>query len=177
MASNRDGLDETRYQQIAWNFYEKQEKFKAVKKKFEQLKEEFEQEMEGYLGSKKSAKFDGLVDDSSVLTIKKSEKTSIEWFPDKLKKRVTKPIARQVIKKRYTIRDMKGLSKYLQSCGVDPDEFRKYLDVEESVDQDAINRLSEVGKITVHNIAGCYMVKCSKPYFTVKVKKDDGYGE
>ena len=112
-----------------------------------------------------------------VLNVSMVERTNIKWFAEKLEKRVTKPIARQVIKKNYTIRDMKGLSKYLASCGVDQNEFKKYIEVEKTVDQQEVERLSEVGKISVKNISGCYMVECQKPYFKLSVKKVDGDGE
>ena len=167
---------------IAWEFYQKTEKMKQLEQKYQQAKQEFEQQMEDLFDQQgaKRMQFGGsnpLNEDGTeeVLCVSKVERTSIDWFPDKLEKRVTKPIAKQVIKKKYTIRDMKGLSKYLASCGVDPNEFRKYIDVEKSVDQQAVDRLSNVGKIGVKNISGCYMVRTHKPYFKLSIKKVDGY--
>ena len=82
-----------------------------------------------------------------------------------------------VFKKRYEITDFVGLVKYLKACGVDPNVFKMYVTSEESVDVDALDKLSDQGKIGVNNIAGCYFVKCQKPYFTVTVKRGKGNGE
>lgn len=167
----------SRYQQSAWNFYRKKKKYESVKKQYEALKEQFETEMLECFdeAGKKRITFSGdsMAEDDEVLTVNKVEKTSIEWFPDKLDKRVTRPIARQIIKKKYTIADMNGLSEYLKSCGVDPKRFASYLSIEKTVDQGMVDQLGKLGKLSVNNISGCYIVKCQKPYFTISVKKDN----
>lgn len=179
MAKQRQ-IDDGPYNELAWSFFQKTQKLKQIQKKFEQAKSEFEEQMEdlfGRNGVKRMSFGGGLIDNEDgtqeVLNISMVERTSIKWFPDKLEKRVTKPIARQVIKKKYTIRDMRGLSRYLASCGVDQDEFKKYIDVDKSVDQDALEQLADIGKVSVKNISGCYMVECQKPYFKLSTKKVD----
>lgn len=169
--------NEKQCRQLVYKQYCKQEEYKKYKKQFEEDKEECETQVLNYLGSvgKKRLSFGvknnaGVVED--VITATMVEATKIVWYPDKLKKRIPKPIARQVIKKKYQIADMKGLSEYLKECGVDPQTFAKYLSIEEEVDQDAIERLGELGKITPKNISGCYIVQCSKPYLKLTKKKE-----
>lgn len=171
-----------RYQQSAWNYFLKKQKFEKVKKQYEALKDQFETDMlelTDALG-KRVVRFesDNINEvDGGVLTIRKVEKTSIEWDADKLERKLSKKVAKKVIKKQYKIANMSGLTEYLKSCGVDPKVFKKYLSIEKTVDVKAIDQLGDVGEISVQQISGCYIVKCHKPYFTLSVKKDDGNGE
>lgn len=163
--------------QLVYEQYCKQERFKQQEAQFKKDKSEFELAMTEYMGAvgKKKLTFDvsGFTNaPSQLLTITMVEKTKIVWFAEKLKKRITKPIAKQVFKKQYQIVDMKGLAKYLKECGVNPKVFARYLSVTEEVDSAAIDRLSELGKITPKNISGCYIVQCSAPYFKLSMKKE-----
>lgn len=160
----------------AWEFFHQKEEFDQTKKEFEEAKKQFEEIMLEYMKGK-SATFesDGFTD--GQLVVKKVEKTSIEWDAEKLEKRVEKSVAKQVIKKQYRITDMQGLIQYLRSCGVDPKIFKKFLLVDKTVDEKAVDRLGDTGELTVKQISGCYLVKSQKPYFTTSVKKDDGDGE
>lgn len=170
-----------RYQQSAWNYYHKKQKFEKVKKQYEEAKAQFEIEMSEVTDAlgKKSVKFDsdGLVSEGECLTVRKVEGTSIEWYPEKLEKRIPKSVAKKVIKKKYWISNMKGLTEYLKSCGVDPKEFKKFLTIEREVDVKAVDQLGNVGELTAKQISGCYIVKCHKPYFTMSVKKESDDGE
>lgn len=170
-----------RYQQSAWNYYRKKQKFEKVKKQYEELKEQFETEMlelTEALGKKRVLfDSDNLVDGNELLSVRKVEKTSIEWDADKLERKLPKSVAKKVIKKKYSIANMLGLIEYLKSCGVDPKVFKKYLNIERTVDVKAVEQLGNVGEISVQQISGCYIVKCHKPYFTLSVKKDDDDGE
>lgn len=174
-------IDDTkRYQQLAWEFYHKQQKLKSIQKKFDELKREFEEEMECLFRSENvkrmQFKSDEL-DSSGTLSVKMVERTSIEWDAKKLEKRVPREVAKKVIRKQYYITDMNGLVRYLKSCGVDPNIFKMYLRIEKSVDQNEVDRLGELGQISVRAISGCYIVKCQKPYFTLSVKKGNDDGE
>lgn len=174
-------IDDTkRYQQLAWEFYHKQQKLKGIQKKFDELKREFEEEMECLFRSRgaRRMKFESdELDGSDTLSVKMVERTSIEWDAEKLEKRVPRGVAKKVIRKQYAIADMNGLVRYLKSCGVDPNIFKRFLRVEKSVDQEAVDRLGELGQISVRAISGCYIVKCQKPYFTLSVKKGNDDGE
>lgn len=169
-----------RYQQSAWNYYLKEQKFKKVKKQYEELKTQFEADMlelTDALGKKRVLFDSETVNGDETLSVRKVEKTSIEWDADKLERKLPKSVAKKVIKKKYSIADMRGLTEYLKSCGVDPKVFKKYLAIEKTVDVKAVDQLGNVGEISVQQISGCYIVKCHKPYFTLSVKKDNDDGE
>lgn len=114
--------------------------------------------------------------DEDKVSVTRVEKTTLEWFPEKLEKRVPKKVLNQVVKKRYTVNDMQGLVAYLKTCGVDPAVFRRYLTIEKTVDVAAIDRLNQIGEIEVNHISGCYVVHSQKPYLKMTVRKGEGCG-
>lgn len=163
---------------LAWQLYNKQQELKAIQAEVSDIKSEFEPMMEAYCSDAKAKRVvfcsSGHTEDDGELVVRMVERTSIEWNADKLEQRVSKKVAKQVIKKRYTIDNMKGLVEYLKTCGVDPTVFKKFIRAEKTVDQEEVDRLSELGMISVRHISGCYYVKCQKPYFTLSVKKGGG---
>jgi hypothetical protein len=170
-----------RYQQSAWSYFHKKQKFDGVKKQFDEDKDRFETDMLELMDALKKNRvvFEPETPissgtESGKLTVAKVEKTSIEWDADKLERRLPKSVAKKVIRKKYCIADMQGLTAYLKSCGVDPKVFKTFLAIERTVDMKAIDQLGNVGELSVRQISGCYIVKCHKPYFTLSVKKDDG---
>ena len=155
-------------------YAEKKQKFDKASKQFETYKAEFEDAMEDcfeheLVGNRKNIVVD--LDDGKVVTITRAVRTTIEWFADKLKAHVTKEVYSQCVKKHYEITDMKGLTKYVKSCGVDSNVFKQFIAVEEMIDTDAIDRASERGLLETRDIRGCYLVHCSKPYYTVRIKE------
>lgn len=178
----RSNNESPEFQRIASNvrsFFKRHEKFEAIKAQYEELRAEFNSDMDAYYDkflaeNRKNAKFEDTNGDELIIT--RVAPTKIEWFPDKLRKRVTKPIWKQLVQKHYEIKDMPGLVRYLKSCGVDPNIFKMYIEVTETVDEKAIERLGDLGKLTPHNIAGCYLVKSSKPYYRLKRKSPDEQG-
>lgn len=154
-------------------FAEKKRRYDKATKQFGEYKAEFEEAMEECFehelaGTRKNITVD--VDGKSI-TVTRVAKTTIEWFADKLRQHVMKEVFSQCVKKRYEISDMKGLTRYLKSCGVDPKIFKQFISVEEVIDPDAIDRVSERGLLETRDIRGCYLVHCSKPYYQIRVKK------
>ena len=183
MAMKTKRIDSGKYNAFAWSFYKEYKELQQMQKEVNELKSEFESEMERLFAQNevKAMKFGGRPVSregvEQVLNVKMVERTSIVWDAEKLEKRVTKPIARQVIKKEYSIQNMKGLTQYLSSCGVDPEIFKKFIVVTKTVDEAEVERLGDLGKLSVKDISGCYIVKCQKPYFTLSVKKEECDGK
>ena len=178
MQQTRRSNHEAKCGRLAWSYHNAQQDLKAQQAEMDRIKQELDPMLEEYFddsGSKVVA-FSSLSGDDR-LVVRKVERTTIEWDAAKLEKRVPKDVARRVIKKHYHIDNMPGLIEYLKYCGVDPNIFKQYIRAEKYVDQKEVDRLSELGMISVRNISGCYRVKCQKPYFTFKVKKGDGDGE
>lgn len=166
----------SRYGKAIWDYYNKTQKFKAVKTKFESIKAAFDDSMDMLFDGRHYRSI--TVTSHSVadgepkqIKVSKVERTSIKWDVDKLRKRFPKHIFKQMVKKEYRIVGMPQLVEYLKSCGVDPNVFKQFIVADETVDQDAIDRLGDLGVITSKQISGCYVVECAKPYYTVKVVK------
>lgn len=101
------------------------------------------------------------------LNVTRVRTKKIVWFLDKLKKKLDRPTYNSVVNKTYTVNDMHGLIEYLKSCGVDPKKFKKFIDVEEIVNEKEINRLYDTGKIKQSDVKGCYEVDMGDPYIRI----------
>lgn len=88
----------------------------------------------------------------------------VTWLLDKLKQKLEKDIYKDVVDKTYTINDIQGLIKYLKSCGVDPKKFKKFIDVDETLNETKLNTYYETGALKKSDIEGCYDVKMGEPY-------------
>lgn len=91
----------------------------------------------------------------------------ITWILDKLKQKLNKDTYKDLVDKTYTISDMQGLIKYLKSCGVDPKKFKKYIEVEEQLNEIKLNTYYETGALDKKDIEGCYTVKMGEPYIKI----------
>lgn len=157
-------------------FFEKQEKFKDIEKKFKKLKSDLNEELEDYFqntDTKSGESFTNYEFETDKCIAKRVQATSIVFDVDKLEKalkKIDRQIANAVIVKKCEIYDVEGFIAYLKELGADPKIFKSFLTVQKSVDKDELNRLSELGKITVDKISGCYSVQKKNPYYTVKRK-------
>lgn len=98
------------------------------------------------------------------LNVTRIRTKKITWMLDKLKQKLGKDIYSEVVDKTYTVNDMYGLIKYLKSCGVDPKKFKKFIDVDETLNEAKLNTYYETGALKKEDIEGCYGVKMGEPY-------------
>lgn len=95
----------------------------------------------------------------------------IFWFVEKLKEKLDKKTYSEIVDKTYTINDIEGLTKYLKSCGVDAKKFKKFIEVNEEVDETKLNNLYDRGEIKKKQIEDCYEVKLGEPYIRITEQK------
>lgn len=98
------------------------------------------------------------------LNVTRIRTKKVTWLLDKLKQRLGKDIYKDVVDKTYTVNDMYGLIKYLKKCGVDPRKFKKFIDVDETLNETKLNTYYETGALKKSDIEGCYDVKVGEPY-------------
>ena len=95
------------------SFFKRYEKFKTIEEQYKELQSEFNENMDSYFdrlaANRKTAKFEDTNGD--VLSVTRVAPTKIEWIPEKLRARVTKPIWKQLVKKHYEVINMPGLIK------------------------------------------------------------------
>lgn len=159
-------------------FFYLQNELKEKQKQFDETKKEFYEKMEKFFEEndvEKSTVFTSKsLKDEDDLTVTRTQKSSITFYPEKVKKALGKELSKQVIESRYEIIDFDGLVSYLKECGVDPKIFKTFLNVEKKVNEKELDKLDELGKIDIKQLKGCYTVKNQKPYFTVKRGKNNG---
>lgn len=106
-----------------------------------------------------------------TLKVTRVRTKKVIWVLENLKQKLGKELSKEVINKTYTINDMKGLTKYLQQCGVDPKKFKKFIDVEETVNEKKLDNYYQTGQLLkkgIKNLDGCYEVKLGEPYIKFK---------
>lgn len=107
------------------------------------------------------------------LKVTKVRTKKIIWNIEKLKQKLSKDKQKQVVNKAYIIDDFEGLVNYLKTCGVNPKKFKKFISVDETINEVELNRLYEVGKIKKSEIDGCYDLKLGEPYIRITEQKHD----
>ena len=154
------------------NFLIEQTVLKSMKENFEDVKEQFYKDMDKYfesqeLGDNSSAVFEYPMLGESALKVTRIQRASVDFKPDQLERVLPKEVAKKVIVKKYEINNMQSLISYLKKCNVDPQIFKSFLSVSKTVDTKEMDKLEELGKISIEQIKGCYTVKKSNPYYTV----------
>lgn len=165
------------YKKTILEFFESQKRFKQEQSRHEELKTRFYSDMEELFESEhieKTFSFDIPSFIEGTLEVNRVQKSTVAFDAGKLEKVLDKELCKDVIQKRYEIIDMFGLIAYLKECGVDPKIFKSFLSVTKTVDVKELERLEELGKVSLEQLSGCYTIKSHKPYFTVGCKKRNG---
>lgn len=101
------------------------------------------------------------------LRVTRVRKRSVIWDTEKLRKKLTKEQRKKAVQKSYGINNMEGLTKYLKSCGVNPKKFKTFIEVEETVDEKAVEQMYETGELSREDLDGCYRVEIGEPYMRI----------
>lgn len=160
--------------EIVRNFYNKQREFSDIKKAFDQFKKSFEEEMELVFAESKTDSVSFSVGSDykdELFVVKKRCRTYIKWNFKKLAKNLGNKLFKQVVNKKYIVNDMLGLIEYLKSCNVDPNIFKKYIDVEYSLNEAELDNLESLGKVKAEQLEGCFNLSFSKPWYSVEKKE------
>lgn len=133
----------------------------------------FEQQEKNLKGNSVSFETDGFGEVSQTVTATQITKISVIWDIPVLKRVLGKKLAKKCVSKKYEIVDFPGMVEYLKSLGAKPDEFSKFLNVVESVNDKQLDKLNDLGVIALDDMRECYTVKKSTPYFKITVKSGE----
>ena len=160
-------------------------RFETAVKRYVKSKQDFEAEKQAFTKAaeiffylKGDTKHTIQTGDDTFLLVSKIQKARISWNISKLRSVLGKEISKQVIDKKYIIVNMQGLIEYLKSCGVDPQKFKSFINVEETVNVKELEQMEQLGKVNGEDLKSCYSVKLQDPYYSVRSGKTmDGKAE
>lgn len=101
------------------------------------------------------------------LHVTRVRRKKVMWKLEEMKKKLPKEKYKAIVTKTYTVTDMEGLIKYLKQCGVDPKKFKKFISVEQAVNEKSLDMLYETGILREKELSGCYDVQMSDPYIKI----------
>ncbi len=171
----RDKLEKYIIERIKF-YNETKRSFEAAKRSFDDEKFEFKSEMDKY--------FDSLADEDGKIVVQMRDETmsfsklicqrisqvSVEFHIPKLKKILTKKQQKSVIRKHYQVNNWPGLLNLLKESGVEWEEFLKYVNITESVDTAALEKLVELGDVDKELVIDCSNSKIKTEYYKVTEK-------
>lgn len=99
---------------------------------------------------------------NTTLVARRIDRVTIDYIPEKLKENLSPEVFNEIALKTYTINDMQGLTALLKKAGVNPKEFKQFVDVSIEIDKQALKRLYEDGEITKADLKDCYTAKVVK---------------
>lgn len=177
----KDSQKESSWAEIVADYSLHQSAFKTLSKEFDHKKSEFYKQMD-QMFSETEARVDCNTrkleyvkksGESYILSVSRIQSSKIIFDAEKLESKVPKAISKKVILKKYTINNFSNLVEYLKSCNVDPQKFKQFLDIEKSVDEKALEQVSELGLIEEEQIKDCYSVSKNTPYYKVSIKRKE----
>ena len=107
-------------------------------------------------------------DDGKIVAAKRS-RVNIQYYPDKLRKKLPKKLFNEVTNRNYRVTDIEGLIELLKAAGIKQNDFKKYIDVDITIKQDELKQLFEVGDVALDDLKGCYEANVSK-YIDIRKK-------
>lgn len=157
---------EKRIQKAVIELEELNMQFKSEEEKYKKRKNELQDLIKGYTDKHNVEEF-GFNFGNTFKKIRPVITKKITWDIKKLSDKLDKEIFNEVVKKKYTINNMDDLIKYLKSCGVNAKKFKKFIDVEESVDNKKIDELGQLGEIDIEQLSGCYELQANFSYVKI----------
>lgn len=157
-------------------YWESKRTFEATQRSFNEEKFDFKNEMDKYfdLVSDDDNKF--MVDlRTEIKGIKKVicqrvSQVEVKFDVNKLKDVLDKKQQKKVLKKHYQVNNWPGLLNLLKESGVEWKEFLKYVDVSETVDEAALEKLVELGEVDTDEIIDCSESRIKTQYYKLTEK-------
>ena len=171
-------------EEVVANFYDLQQQKKLDDKAFNDDKKQFYENMEGYFkkhckGSNKARFTIGFDNENSTIAnggeyvVTEIRRRDVVFDIAKLKKKLGPKLFRKASKLKMTVVDPEGLIEYAKSVGMKKDELLSFVNIEREVDENELDRLSELGEVSGEDIDGCYKVIEGKPWYKVSFSPEE----
>lgn len=111
---------------------------------------------------------------TKTLTIKRIDQINIEYIVSKLKEKMRHEIFEEVTSKKIFISEPTMLITLLRKHGVPVNEFKKFIDIEYTVDKDKIRQLYSIGDIEPDEVRDTFVATVIKKIvFKIGDRKND----
>lgn len=175
----KEELRKTQYAKDTIIWFMEQKHIKEVSdSNFEQSKQEFYHTMDMYYDKLKNEDDKVVVDiqgitefDKSSITVTKVETKEVIWDMNKLKGKIKDEKQRELVfQKNFNVTDWTGLMALMMSAGIKFKQFKEYVDISESVRENQIDKLVDLGLLSEEDIKECATVKIKSRYYKMKEK-------
>lgn len=93
--------------------------------------------------------------------------------PNKVKKAIGEEFAKEVLEREVIISDMDGMKELLKAHGVKAHEFKQLVEVRESINNKALDDLTECGWVETKSLKGTYTTEDIGEYVKMSIAKDE----
>lgn len=157
-------------------FVKAKNEFEAIESAFKATKKQFYAYVEKSINTSKIDKKIEVptADHSGDYILTRVQRVKVTWDAEKTEaalKNADKELCSEIVQKELTLADKKGFVEYAKSLGADPKKLFSFFVVTKTVDDKALNKLTEIGAIDETKLSGCYDVKADEPYWRVVFKE------
>lgn len=174
---NKNNTEKFVIDSIKYYHHEKKSK-EACEASFDEIKRDFYVTMERYFD--KFANDDGKIEvdvsgeistQFSKLVLSRVQKSEVLWDIPKLKKVVVDDKHRELVfSKEFNVVDWPGFIEFLKESGIKFKDFKKFINISESVREKQLDKLIDLGLIDNDKAKKCCDVKLKPPYYTIREK-------
>lgn len=167
--------------------YSLSEEFKKVEEEYKIQKNDIASEISNLAHQLEQENFDFEYEPSSnakrrfglkqneafLMSCKRVKPVTIKYDEEAMLKSLGKDEINALFDKSYEIIDMTGLIQLLKSYGVSPKQFKKFITIKQTLSNEKLNHLYEIGVLTLDDLKGCYTVVKKSEYWKISAKKNE----
>ena len=149
---------------------------KAIDEMFNDEKSEFYKFMddhlaeltEGLYGEERDRiEFDANLDGAKTYIVTRVQSRKLKWDAEELESRLPRDMARKAVKRTREISDWESFVDVLKAHGVHASEVLPLLTVHRTVDEPNVDRMVEIGALSMDDLKGTFELVEGKPYYKV----------
>lgn len=167
--------------------YSLSEEFKKVEEEYKIQKNDIASEISSLAHQLEQENFDFEYEPSSnakrrfglkqneafLMSCKRVKPVTIKYDEEAMLKSLGKNEINALFEKSYEIIDMTGLIQLLKNHGVSSRQFKKFISVKQTLSNEKLNHLYEIGVLTLDDLKGCYTIVKKSEYWKISAKKNE----